>query len=225
MVCRGKRDELLALTPADVVPVLHRKLESDLRRGRTGVGIERLSSGSPERSPSADPPAASPAHSPGPSIVRVRDLVELIPNRVIDLANAMPVNVAPQRRDAVQIAPAVRIDQMNPLTRDDHQRLRFQPQLHRRKRMPDVAAIELAEMVGLIGHCVGRVGLRADRAASTVRTEPNPPEALFNKVQLAWTCIHGLDLRQLFIRPQPLRSEIFRAVTSTRVSIDPTALL
>jgi hypothetical protein len=53
---------------------------------------------------------------------RVSDPVELVADRLVDAGMAMPVDVAPKRRDAVDVAAAVTGDQIRAITALDDQR-------------------------------------------------------------------------------------------------------
>src|SRR5438034_8395376 len=73
-------------------------------------------------------------------------LVQLISDRLIELRNPMAVNVAPQRRNPVDVFPAVKIDQHAPLSALDDNGQLPRIVLHRSKRMPDVLPIPLFEL-------------------------------------------------------------------------------
>ena len=84
---------------------------------------------------------------------RVRDAIELRADRVVDLRDAMTVHRHPQRRDAVQVAVAVGVDELEAVRALDDQRVVVQPLLHLRERMPQVGAIEVGEVPGTVcGH-------------------------------------------------------------------------
>ena len=75
----------------------------------------------------------------------------------------MTVYVAPKTGDAVEIAIALAVNQVHPLSARDHERIRLEPDLHRRKRMPEVLLIEPTEFFGgSLGHrgkILGRPGI------------------------------------------------------------------
>ena len=75
------------------------------------------------------------------------DFFKLIADRLIDLGHAVAVHVAPQAGDAVEVAIAVAVEKMHPISAGDHKRLRIEPQFHRRERMPDVLLVELAKLL------------------------------------------------------------------------------
>jgi hypothetical protein len=70
------------------------------------------------------------------------DAIELRAHRLIDCRVTVAVHVAPQRRDAVQIAPPVGVNQLATLGRLDHQRLLRHPVALLRERVPEVIVIE-----------------------------------------------------------------------------------
>ncbi len=74
---------------------------------------------------------------------RVGDAVELFAQRRVDAGVAMPVDVAPQRGDAVDVAPALAVDQLRSLSPLDHQRLFLDPALLLGERVPEMVAVEL----------------------------------------------------------------------------------
>src|SRR5437870_3167182 len=69
------------------------------------------------------------------------DPVELRANGVVELRHAMAVDVAPERRDAVDVGVAVEVEEEAPLGTVDDQRAFLRVGLHRRERMPDVIAV------------------------------------------------------------------------------------
>src|SRR5947209_20220113 len=68
-------------------------------------------------------------------------LVQLISDRLIELRNAMAVNVAPQRRNPIDVFPAVKIDQHTPLGALNDNAPLPRIVLHRSKRVPDVLPV------------------------------------------------------------------------------------
>src|ERR1035437_5905025 len=72
----------------------------------------------------------------------MRDLIELGPDRAVDRQVAMPVDVAPQRRDAVDVGAAIGVVQVGALSLLDHERgFVFAPALLLGERMPQVAEV------------------------------------------------------------------------------------
>src|ERR1035441_6016419 len=72
----------------------------------------------------------------------MRDLIELGSDRAVDRRVAMTVDVAPQRRDAVDVGAAVGVVQIGSLLAFDHQRgLVLAPALLLSEGMPQVAEI------------------------------------------------------------------------------------
>jgi hypothetical protein len=76
---------------------------------------------------------------------RVGDTVDLIVERLVDQRVAVPVHVAPQRRDAVDVATAVGVDQVGALGAGDHQGSLGAPVALLGERVPEVAMVELAD--------------------------------------------------------------------------------
>ena len=72
---------------------------------------------------------------------RVRDAVELVAYGGVDARVAVPVDVAPQRRDAVDVATAVDVDEVGALGALDDQRLIVDPAALLGEGMPDVSVI------------------------------------------------------------------------------------
>ena len=75
------------------------------------------------------------------------DALELVADRLVDQRVAVAVDVAPQRGDAVDVAPPVGVDQVGALAALDHQRLLLGPVALLRERVPDVALIEVGDFV------------------------------------------------------------------------------
>ncbi len=73
--------------------------------------------------------------------------VKLIADGGVDFRDAMAVDVAPQRRDAVEVLAAVEIDEEAAVRPRDDERRFGGVGLHRREGMPDVVAVPLFEFV------------------------------------------------------------------------------
>jgi hypothetical protein len=69
------------------------------------------------------------------------DAIQLIADRSVDLRNAVTVDVAPQRRNAVQITATRLVDQLETLGRYDHRCRLATVRLHRSEGMPDVTVV------------------------------------------------------------------------------------
>ena len=65
---------------------------------------------------------------------------ELVPDRRVDLRRAVSVHRHPQRRDAVDVPPALRVEEVGPLPPHDDEGVGPLP--HLRERVPDVGAVE-----------------------------------------------------------------------------------
>ena len=91
--------------------VLERDAERGLDRGRAGVGVEDAREPGrrdlDERVRQLDRGHAAEAEQR-----RVRDALELRAQRGVERRVAVAVHVAPERRDAVEVAPAVRVDEL-----------------------------------------------------------------------------------------------------------------
>jgi hypothetical protein len=72
---------------------------------------------------------------------RVSDAVELRSDRIVDFSLAMAVNIAPQRRDPIQIPSPIDVDQIVPVTLADDAELLRRPFLHLRKRVPEILVV------------------------------------------------------------------------------------
>jgi hypothetical protein len=75
----------------------------------------------------------------------MRDAIELVADGAVDRRMAMAVDVAPQRRRAVDVALAVLGDQVGALGAVDHQRLLLDPALLLRERMPEVLVVQFGD--------------------------------------------------------------------------------
>jgi hypothetical protein len=76
----------------------------------------------------------------------VRDLRELVAHRGVDPRMSVPVHVAPQRRDAIDVAVAIDVDQVGALATFDDQRVLAHPAALLRERMPEVGAVRGGEV-------------------------------------------------------------------------------
>src|SRR5258708_26091857 len=90
-------------------------------------------------------------------------MTKLSDHRLVDLSLSVPMDVHPQRGDAIEIAVAACIDQVVALAGDDHQRLVVRPDLHLGKWMPNMAEIEIEQALVV----------RLDHSESTSRSADN----------------------------------------------------
>ena len=74
----------------------------------------------------------------------MRDAVELVAHGRVDLRVAVAVDVAPERRDAVDVAPAVDVDQVGALGALDDERLLLHPAALLGERVPEMVRSALA---------------------------------------------------------------------------------
>jgi hypothetical protein len=141
-VAEGDEAGAPRVLPAALMPVLERHLERDLRCRRPGVRVEDPAQPRRREVDQACGELRSglvgEAEHGG-----VRDPVELCPDRRVDPRVAMPVHVAPQRRDAVDIAAAVGVEEVGALSLADHDRVLADPVPHLRERVPEVVVIQL----------------------------------------------------------------------------------
>ena len=83
---------------------------------------------------------------------RVGDAVELVAHGLVEGRVAVAVDVAPQRRDAVDVGAAVGVDQVGALRGgDDDRRLLVLPAALLGERVPEDAAVEGGELGGIHG--------------------------------------------------------------------------
>ena len=75
----------------------------------------------------------------------VRNSIQLLANGIVDLGDAMSVHVAPQRRDAIEITVAVRVNQVETVTGGNDGRVLVPIRLHRSKGMPDVFVVPFSQ--------------------------------------------------------------------------------
>ena len=134
--------DLRTCWPPAVLPVLEGHLQRDLDRGRAGVRVEdpveaRRRQLDQARRQLGRAGVGEAEHG------GVGDSLELVANGLVDQRVAMAVDVAPQRRDAVQVAAPVGVDQLVAPGPLDHQRLLADPVPLLGERMPHVKVIEL----------------------------------------------------------------------------------
>ena len=82
----------------------------------------------------------------------MRDAVELLADGGVDLRAAMAVHVDPQRRVAIEVAPAALVDQPRALAGRDHERVLALPLGLLREGVPEPCAIELGDQGADAGH-------------------------------------------------------------------------
>ena len=142
-------------------PVLKRHLQGDLDGGGAVVGVEDVV----EAGRRQFDEAAGQADGGDVGDAQQRamgDGVELFADGGVDLGDAMAVDVAPQRRDAVEVLAAVEIDEEAAVRRGDDERRFGGVRLHRREGVPDVVAVPLFELFA------GRHRFRVQRRAGGV---------------------------------------------------------
>ena len=148
---------------AAVLPVLERHLQRDLDGGRARVRVEDAAEpgGRDLDQPRGELGGAGVGEA---EHRRVGDAVELVADRLVDQRVAVAVDVAPQRRDAVEIAAPVGVDQLVPSAASIISGSSRDPVALLRERVPEVVVIEL----GLRSH-----PLRAniDRAPAGIRVD------------------------------------------------------
>ena len=71
------------------------------------------------------------------------DAVQLFFDRLIDFFLSMSVDIAPERRNAVQVLPTLDIDQVMAVAPADNAWLFAHPLLHLRERVPKITVVEL----------------------------------------------------------------------------------
>ena len=71
----------------------------------------------------------------------MRDLSELRRERTIQLRMPVTVNIDPDGRRAVEILPALGVDEIGPFALLDDQRCFLFPLLHLRERMPEIGMV------------------------------------------------------------------------------------
>jgi len=130
--------------PSELLPVLERHLERDLGRARARVRVKHAAqAGGRElyqaRRQLGRAPMGEAEHG------RVRNPVELFPYRLVDQGMTMAVDVAPQRGDAVDVAPSLRVHQVCAIAALDRDGFFAAPVALLSERVPEVAVVELAD--------------------------------------------------------------------------------
>ena len=126
-------------------PVLKRHFQGDLDRRGAVVGKENtVEAGG--RAFDEPPRQSGRRHVADAEQCAVGNAVKLPPDGRVELGHTMAVEVAPQRRDAVNIAPAVEVDQVAAFGAVDQERRFLGVSLHRREGVPDVLAVPSFEL-------------------------------------------------------------------------------
>ena len=167
-----EREERGPALDAPVLPVPERHLEGDLHRAGPGLAVEDLvQAGWGERHQLRG--QLDRGHARQAQQRRVGHPAELPDDGFVDLRDRVAVDVDPQRRDAVEVAAPVGVDEPAPLGPLDDQRLRGQPSLHLGERMPDVGLVQGDELLAVVpGH---RLNLAAE---GEKRLKSGPPPFL-----------------------------------------------
>ena len=82
----------------------------------------------------------------------MRDAIELSADRVVDLALLVAEDVAPERRDAVEVAAAIDVDQVIAFAALDQQRLFLAIDGVRRERMPEMGVVDRLQLLARPSH-------------------------------------------------------------------------
>jgi hypothetical protein len=100
---------------------------------------------------------------------RVRDAIHLRAQCRVERRMAVPVHVAPERRDAVQVAPSVGIDEPAATALDDHERIVGEPFPHLGERVPEVRPVP-RDRASRVGHRTTPTSRAAFANASSARS-------------------------------------------------------
>ena len=143
----AKRDERgpPRVLAAALLPVLERHLQRDLGGRRARVGVEdAVQSGRRQinqpRGQLGGTPVRQSEHR------RVCDPLELVVHGLVDQRVAVPMDVAPQRGDAVDVAIPLGVDEVGALGPLDHQWLLSTPVELLCERVPEVTVVEVANL-------------------------------------------------------------------------------
>ena len=140
VVAAADGHELLPFHVAAQLEVLVGHLEGDLGGGGAGVGEE--DAGEAGRRDADELLGALDGGGGGqPQHRGVGDATELGHDGRVDLRDAVAVHVAPERRDAVEIAAPQRVDEVDSVAGVDDHRILAEPVLHLREGMPEVAVV------------------------------------------------------------------------------------
>jgi hypothetical protein len=92
----------------------------------------------------------------------VGHVIKLVPDGPVQLRAAVAVDIAPQGGDAVQIAVAVNIVEVNALAMGDDQEFFFPEASHLGEGMPEVVMVPAGQGVAIVhdGSLWGDLGLR-----------------------------------------------------------------
>jgi hypothetical protein len=137
----GQRSEARLLRSAPLLPVLISHLQRDLDRGAARVRVE--DPGEPLRRDADQRLGQLDGGDRGqPEESRVRHPVQLRADRLVDLPLAVPVHVAPERADAIEVAVAQIVDELVALRALDDQRIVRRPDRHLGEGMPDMRPVQ-----------------------------------------------------------------------------------
>ena len=81
------------------------------------------------------------------------DAIELIFDSVVNFLFAVTMHVAPKRRNSIQIFSSLVVDQIMTIAAADDHGIFAQPFLHLRERMPEIAMVQLLELVVIEPSC------------------------------------------------------------------------
>ena len=147
----GEADELMFLGMAEVEPILRGQFEGDFGGGCAGVGIKNFfevlrddlhqSIGQENRG------LGGQAEHGG-----VGDFIELFADGLIYFGHAMAVDVAPERRDAVEIFVAVGVDEIHSFGAGDDQWVGVEPEGHGGEGVPEVLFVQGTKFCGVRIH-------------------------------------------------------------------------
>ena len=79
------------------------------------------------------------------------DLVELTADGIVDLGNAVTVEVAPHRGEPVKVSPSLDVLEINPVTIRDDERIFGTIVEHLGEGMPNEASVEVLEAGDFVG--------------------------------------------------------------------------
>ena len=135
-----------------LLPVLQSDLQRYFHRRRTAIGEEHVVQTGRSKVDQASSQAnrGRMRHSQGS---HVRDIVQLLPNRRVDLGATVTVHVTPETTDTIQVTPSLDVGQPTPISTLDDPRDIFG---HLREAVPDDLAVPNPELFERGGHAITR---------------------------------------------------------------------
>lgn len=113
----------------------------------------------------------------------MRDSIELLAQSKVDFWHAMPMHVAPQRRDTIEVTTTIRVDQLEAFGGGDDRGVIGDEFTHLAERMPDVSVVQVAKQCRCHSQIINAQQPMINDQSRFVSWRPEPSKVAANDVE------------------------------------------